>query len=103
MALSTVGVVVRDVIGFADLVALSFLLTADDVVRLQQELTGLNASHIGTVLRIENATAFRNLPRILLASLISPPVGVMVARGDLADAGPRGPCERRGPDPGRSE
>ncbi len=64
--------------------ALSFLRTADDVVRLQQELTALNAGHIGTVLKIENAIAFRNLPRILLASLISPPVGVMVARGDLA-------------------
>ena len=74
----------RDVVGFADLVALSFLRTADDVVRLQQELSALSAGHIGTVLKIENATAFRNLPRILLASLISPPVGVMVARGDLA-------------------
>ena len=64
--------------------ALSFLRTADDVVRLQNELTALSAGHIGTVLKIENAIAFRNLPRILLASLISPPVGVMVARGDLA-------------------
>ena len=74
----------RDVVGFADLVALSFLRTADDVVRLQKELNELGASHVGMVLKIENATAFRNLPRILLASLMSPPVGVMVARGDLA-------------------
>jgi pyruvate kinase len=74
----------REVVGFVDLVALSFLRTADDVVRLQQELTALNAGHVGTVLKIENATAFRNLPRILLASLACAPVGVMVARGDLA-------------------
>jgi pyruvate kinase len=74
----------REVVGFVDLVALSFLRTADDVDRLQQELTALDAAHLGVVLKIENATAFRNLPRILLASLTSPPVGVMVARGDLA-------------------
>jgi len=36
------------------------------------------------VLKIENRQAFENLPRILLTSLRSPPVGVMVARGDLA-------------------
>jgi pyruvate kinase len=36
------------------------------------------------VLKIENRQAFENLPRILLAGLRSPPVGVMVARGDLA-------------------
>lgn len=72
------------VVEIADLVALSFLRTADDVVRLQKELTALSAGHVGMVLKIENATAFRNLPRILLASLMSPPVGVMVARGDLA-------------------
>ncbi|MGB7904812.1 MAG: pyruvate kinase [Steroidobacteraceae bacterium] len=74
----------REVVGFVDLVALSFLRTADDVDRLQKELAALDAAHIGVVLKIENATAFRNLPRILLASLTSPPVGVMVARGDLA-------------------
>jgi len=36
------------------------------------------------VLKIENRQAFGNLPGVLLASLRSPPVGVMVARGDLA-------------------
>jgi pyruvate kinase len=47
-------------------------------------LRELGAGHVGIVLKIENAAAFRNLPRILLASLRTPPVGVMVARGDLA-------------------
>jgi pyruvate kinase len=74
----------RDVVDFADLVALSFLRTPDDVVRLQGELRSLSASHIGLVLKIENAAAFRNLPKILLAALTGAPVGVMVARGDLA-------------------
>ena len=74
----------RTVVGFADMVALSFLRVPEDVVRLEDELHALGAGHLGIVLKIENATAFRNLPRILLASLRSPPVGVMVARGDLA-------------------
>ena len=74
----------REVVGFADMVALSFLRTPEDVLRLEDELHALSAGHLGIVLKIENAAAFRNLPRILLASLHSPPVGVMVARGDLA-------------------
>jgi len=75
---------VRAVVEFADMIALSFLRVPQDVVRLEDELHALGAGQLGIVLKIENATAFRNLPRILLASLRSPPVGVMVARGDLA-------------------
>ena len=74
----------RAIVGFVDLVALSFLRTPEDVRRLHEELRKLEATDVGVVLKIENATAFRNLPRILLESLASPPVGVMVARGDLA-------------------
>ena len=74
----------RAVAGFADIVALSFLRTPDDLVMLQEAIAGLDARHLGVVLKIETAAAFRNLPRILLSSLRSPPVGVMVARGDLA-------------------
>jgi pyruvate kinase len=74
----------RSVVGFADMVALSFLRTAQDVETLEDALHELGAGHMGIVLKIENAAAFRNLPHILLASLRSPPVGVMVARGDLA-------------------
>jgi pyruvate kinase len=74
----------REVVGFADLVALSFLRTPADVRQLHDELRSLDASRVGVVLKIENATAFRNLPQILLESLALPPVGVMVARGDLA-------------------
>jgi pyruvate kinase len=67
-----------------DMVALSFLRTPDDVRRLHDELYRLDARHLGIVLKIENRQAFENLPAILLASLQSPPVGVMIARGDLA-------------------
>lgn len=67
-----------------DMVALSFLRGPDDVDRLREELQRLGASDLGMVLKIENRQAFENLPRILLAGLRSPPVGVMIARGDLA-------------------
>ena len=72
------------VAGFADIVALSFLRSAGDVARLEEQLQRLGAAHLGIVLKIENRQAFENLPAVLLRSLRSPPVGVMVARGDLA-------------------
>ena len=74
----------REAVQFADLIALSFVRTPQDVLQLEERLAELDAGHLSIVLKIENAAAFRNLPRILLASLRSPPVGVMVARGDLA-------------------
>jgi pyruvate kinase len=74
----------REVVGYVDLVALSFLRTPTDVRQLHDELRALDAEQVGVVLKIENATAFRNLPQILLEALVLPPVGVMVARGDLA-------------------
>jgi pyruvate kinase len=72
------------VASLVDMVALSFVRGSEDVERLHDELYRLGASHLGVVLKIENRQAFENLPRILLASLHSPPVGVMIARGDLA-------------------
>jgi pyruvate kinase len=74
----------REVVQFADIVALSFVRAPQDVVQLGDRLRELGAAHVGIVLKVENAAAFRNLPHILLASLRTPPVGVMVARGDLA-------------------
>ncbi|MCU0840137.1 MAG: pyruvate kinase [Thiobacillaceae bacterium] len=67
-----------------DVVGLSFVREPDDVLALEEALAGLDAEHLGIVLKIETRQAFENLPLILLASLRSPPVGLMVARGDLA-------------------
>jgi pyruvate kinase len=67
-----------------DMIGLSFVRTAKDVEVLYGELDKLDAQSLGVVLKIENAQAFDNLPRILLAGLRRPDVGVMVARGDLA-------------------
>jgi pyruvate kinase len=71
------------VVRFADIIGLSYVRAPEDVFSLQDHLTRLGANHLGVVLKIEISRAFENLPQLLLASLASPPVGVMVARGDL--------------------
>jgi pyruvate kinase len=71
------------VVQYADMIGLSFVRTPEDVFLLQEQLAKLGAKHVGVILKIETRTAFENLPHLLLASLCAPPVGVMVARGDL--------------------
>jgi pyruvate kinase len=67
-----------------DIVALSFVRAPEDVHILEDHLHRLGAGHLGIVVKVETRLAFENLPKILLAGMRSPPVGVMVARGDLA-------------------
>jgi pyruvate kinase len=67
----------------ADVVNLSFVNQASDVKVLQQELEKYEASP-GIVLKIETRNGFKNLPEILLQAMQTYPVGIMVARGDLA-------------------
>lgn len=68
----------------ADIVALSFAQTGDDVDRLVQALDALGADHLGVIAKIETRTGFENLPAILLAAMRRRAAGVMIARGDLA-------------------
>jgi pyruvate kinase len=68
----------------ADIVGLSFVRRPADLVHLQQALAERSGDRLGIMLKIENQTAFEQLPRLLLGGLQSPPIGVMVARGDLA-------------------
>lgn len=74
----------RFVAPHVDIIGLSFVRRPRDLLELENELAALKAQHIGVVLKIENRQAYENLPRLLLTALRSPPVGVMVARGDLA-------------------
>ena len=67
-----------------DMVGLSFVRRPQDVIDLHKALADLGAERLGTVLKIETRWGFENLPHILIASLARPPVGIMVARGDLA-------------------
>ena len=71
-------------VGAADMVGMSFVERPEELLRLEDALAERNAQHLGIVLKIETEFAFRSLPHLLLAGLRSPPVGVMVARGDLA-------------------
>ena len=56
----------------------------DDVRALYARLAALGADRLGVVLKIETTGAFACLPAIILAALERAPVGVMIARGDLA-------------------
>jgi pyruvate kinase len=68
----------------ADAVSLSFVRRPADVQRLRQELRRLGRPGIAVVLKIETREGFENLPRLLLEGLRTPPLAVMIARGDLA-------------------
>jgi pyruvate kinase len=68
----------------ADVVALSFLRGPDDVLELRDALRTLGGSGLGIVLKIETRQALERLPEVLLAAMRGHPVGVMIARGDLA-------------------
>jgi pyruvate kinase len=67
----------------ADIVNFSFVNSKQDVTALLTELKKLNAN-LGIVLKIETMEGFRNLPSILLKAMENYPIGVMIARGDLA-------------------
>jgi pyruvate kinase len=69
----------------ADIVSYSFVNREEDVAALQRELRRLGRQDLGVVLKIETRRAFLQLPRLLLAAMRHPaPLGVMIARGDLA-------------------
>jgi pyruvate kinase len=68
----------------ADLVGLSFAQRPEDIQALSKLLVKAKKRPAGIVLKIETRRGFEALPRLLLSALRTPPVGVMVARGDLA-------------------
>ena len=71
------------VVNHADVVNFSFVNNKEDVEELLSELRQLKAD-IGIILKIETKDGYRNLPGILLKAMENYPVGVMIARGDLA-------------------
>ena len=68
----------------ADIVALSFVRDPSDIVALHRHLARLGCSNLGVVLKIETRQAIRRLPSLLLSAMAAHPIGVMIARGDLA-------------------
>ena len=87
--LSVTGLTKKDkedlafVVGHADAVNVSFVNDKEDVQQLLDKLRELTANP-GIILKIETRKGFNNLPNILLTAMQNYPVGVMIARGDLA-------------------
>jgi pyruvate kinase len=69
---------------FADMVGASFIQSADSVRDLYGRLEKCAPADFGVLLKIETAAAFTELPAIMLAAMTRYPVGIMIARGDLA-------------------
>lgn len=72
------------VVRHADVVGLSFAEDPVSLSTLQRELKMRHADQMGIVLKIETQRGFRRLPALLLTAMRRYPVGVMIARGDLA-------------------
>ncbi|XP_010503565.1 PREDICTED: plastidial pyruvate kinase 4, chloroplastic [Camelina sativa] len=69
----------------ADMVGISFIRDVHDITVLRQELKKRKLDDLGVVLKIETESGFKNLSLILLEAMkCSNPLGVMIARGDLA-------------------
>ncbi|MDX2301716.1 MAG: pyruvate kinase [Microscillaceae bacterium] len=69
----------------ADVINMSFVNSARDVDDLLEELKNLNAPPgVGIILKIETQKSVINLPEILIRAMKHYPLGVMIARGDLA-------------------
>lgn len=69
----------------ADMVGISFIRDTRDINIVMQELAKRKLEELGVVLKIETRSAFEKLPLLLLEAMHYPnPLGVMIARGDLA-------------------
>lgn len=69
----------------ADMVGVSFVRDVKDIILLRQEIAKRNLRNLGIILKIETKGGYKNLPLMLLEAMKSPnPLGVMIARGDLA-------------------
>ena len=71
----------------ADAINFSFVQSVDDVVLLQEALAAIRPNdwhEMPLVLKIETARAVKNLPDLVVRAGARQPVGIMIARGDLA-------------------
>jgi pyruvate kinase len=73
----------RYIVEHADAVNVSFINRPEDVKELFDEFSKIGRQ-TGVILKIETRKGFENLPMILLEAMQLCPLGVMIARGDLA-------------------
>ncbi len=69
---------------YADVVNVSFVNSIEDVEDIKNALKEIDGTQLGVILKIETKQGYRNLPEILLNAMQFHPIGVMIARGDLA-------------------
>jgi pyruvate kinase len=72
------------IVKHADLVGYSFVQGGEDMDRLVEALAARGASHLGIVAKIETRQAVQRLPEIMVRGAGRHPLGIMIARGDLA-------------------
>jgi pyruvate kinase len=68
----------------ADIVALSFVQNPETVKLVRREIKKITKKELGLVLKIETQAGFKALPKLMMEGMKHYPLGVMVARGDLA-------------------
>jgi pyruvate kinase len=68
----------------ADAVGVSFVNGVADVERVGERVRAADKAGFGMILKLETHAALEHLPAILFAALRYDPVGLMIARGDLA-------------------
>lgn len=73
----------RFIVEHAEAVNISFINSVEDVKELLDEFTRIG-KQIGVVLKIETRKGYEHLPQIILEAMQVCPLGVMIARGDLA-------------------
>lgn len=75
----------RVVADCADLVGYSFVSQPDDIDLLEAALAAIGTTRpLGLILKLERPQAVTNLPRLIARAGGRRPLGVMIARGDLA-------------------
>ncbi len=73
------------IVKYADIINYSFVQTSDDICAIQREIAARNPQRdIALIIKIETAKAIENLPDLIVAAGSRQPLGVMIARGDLA-------------------
>ncbi|MGJ3239157.1 MAG: pyruvate kinase [Anaerolineae bacterium] len=73
------------VVAHADIINYSFVQQVSDIHTLQTEIATHKPDHpIALVLKVETSLSVKNLPELIASALVHQPVGVMIARGDLA-------------------
>jgi pyruvate kinase len=68
----------------ADLIGYSFVRYSNDLLQLQNLLSGHREKELLIILKIETREAVKNLPSLLIQGMKNRAFGVMIARGDLA-------------------